>query len=316
MTWLGLPRTSGRFRHAFHVGEARGNLDFTMSEKPKRLAPLSNTLRELFLKSGNLCAFPNCKILMMDEDGAFVGEVCHIEAAEENGERFNPAMTNEERRAASNLMLMCGPHHRKTDDVEKYPVETLRKFKEEHERRYSHPDRAILETLTDWTMSEVSKPAQNLTRLNTVMEMDLDDEMRQGTADKINSHLELLERVPLNARHFLGAVVMRIQRIRNTPAARVPRLSRMQILISDLRGAFRLSQETIIEQATELESYGIGGVDLMDTGNSDQPSVYISNWDGWNLWDLIARFCLKSSVPIEKFCDELDFTPLDEPDNP
>jgi hypothetical protein len=31
-----------------------------MTEKAKRLAPTPQTLREVFLKSGNLCAFPGC----------------------------------------------------------------------------------------------------------------------------------------------------------------------------------------------------------------------------------------------------------------
>lgn len=93
-----------------------------MTEKPKRLTPLPDTLRELFLKSGNLCAFPNCKALMMDADGVFIGQVCHIEAAEEGGKRFNSSISNEERRTASNLMLMCYEHHQVTNDEKKYPV--------------------------------------------------------------------------------------------------------------------------------------------------------------------------------------------------
>lgn len=32
-----------------------------MAETPKRLAPTRDTLRELYLKSGNRCAFPECK---------------------------------------------------------------------------------------------------------------------------------------------------------------------------------------------------------------------------------------------------------------
>lgn len=42
----------------------------------------------------------------MDEMGNFIGQICHIEAAEEGGERFKPIMTNEERRAFDNLMHM------------------------------------------------------------------------------------------------------------------------------------------------------------------------------------------------------------------
>src|ERR1035437_1886650 len=107
-----------------------------MPEEAKRLAPTSETLRELFLKSGNLCAFPGCGRLMMNEQGVFVGQVCHIEGAEEGGERFNPRMSNEERRAAANLMLMCYEHHTVTNDFETYAVEVLRRYKSDHETRF------------------------------------------------------------------------------------------------------------------------------------------------------------------------------------
>src|SRR3954470_17123358 len=118
-----------------------------VSETPKRLAPRFETFREVFLKSGNLCAFPGCDALMMNEDGLFIGQLCHIEAAEAGGERFNPDMTNEERRSASNLMLMCYPHHRETNDVSRYGVLELKRMKAAHEHRFSRPDRVIREKL-------------------------------------------------------------------------------------------------------------------------------------------------------------------------
>jgi hypothetical protein len=114
-------------------------------EIPKRLKPSFATFRALFLKSGNLCAFPGCDALVMNEAGLFIGQLCHIEAAEPGGERFNPNMTNEERRSASNLMLMCYPHHRETNDKAKYTVADLRRMKAAHERRFSRPDRAMRE---------------------------------------------------------------------------------------------------------------------------------------------------------------------------
>lgn len=42
-------------------------------EVPKRLEPTGEVLRELFLKSGNLCAFPGCKSFMMNEEGPLGG---------------------------------------------------------------------------------------------------------------------------------------------------------------------------------------------------------------------------------------------------
>jgi hypothetical protein len=39
-------------------------------------------MREVSLKSGNLCAFPGCDALIITEDSLFIGQPCHIEAAE------------------------------------------------------------------------------------------------------------------------------------------------------------------------------------------------------------------------------------------
>ncbi|MFN0020550.1 MAG: hypothetical protein ACKVP0_20010 [Pirellulaceae bacterium] len=116
------------------------------TEKVKRLTPLPETLRELFLKSGNCCAFPGCQRLMMNSEGVFIGQVCHIESAEEGGERFNAAQTNEERRHFLNLMLMCYDHHTITNDVTKYTVAALHKMKADHEMKFTDIAKAIGET--------------------------------------------------------------------------------------------------------------------------------------------------------------------------
>src|SRR5437879_11220425 len=94
----------------------------SVSEEVKRLQPKPEVLRELFLKSGNLCAFPGCNHLIMDPDGVFIGQLCHIEAAEKGGERFNPNQTNEDRRALDNLVLFCYEHHAVTNDAQEFPV--------------------------------------------------------------------------------------------------------------------------------------------------------------------------------------------------
>jgi hypothetical protein len=96
------------------------------TEERRRLAPKLETLRRLFALSGNLCAFPGCDQILVNRDGVFVTEVCHIEAAETGGPRFNPAQTNEGCRAFENLMLLCHRHHVETDDIEAYPVERLK----------------------------------------------------------------------------------------------------------------------------------------------------------------------------------------------
>ena len=108
-----------------------------VKEERKRLTPTKDTLRELYLKSGNQCAFPACSRLMIDSDGTFVGQICHIEAAEQGGERFNPNQTNEECRGFSNLVLMCYEHHVATNDVTRYTVSYLQRLKAELEAKFT-----------------------------------------------------------------------------------------------------------------------------------------------------------------------------------
>ncbi|WP_138431904.1 hypothetical protein [Fodinibius saliphilus] len=109
-------------------------------KEPKRLTPKKDTLRELYLKSGNQCAYPNCTNVIIDEDGDFLGEVCHIKAAMPGGERFDPNQTNDERRSFDNLMLMCPIHHTKTNNVEEFPVHRLKKIKAKHEANHLEED--------------------------------------------------------------------------------------------------------------------------------------------------------------------------------
>jgi hypothetical protein len=95
---------------------------------------------------------------MINKDGVFVGQICHIEAAVEGGERFNPAMSDELRAAFSNLMLMCYEHHVITNDVDTYPVPVLQAMKAQHEAKFTDPAQAILD-------SEASDPASNLVQI-------------------------------------------------------------------------------------------------------------------------------------------------------
>ena len=54
-----------------------------------RLAPKLEVLRTLFALSGNQCAFPGCNHSLISNKGTFITEICHIEAANEGGERYN-----------------------------------------------------------------------------------------------------------------------------------------------------------------------------------------------------------------------------------
>ena len=112
-------------------------MGFSM-EMPQRLTPTSSVARDLYLRSGNRCAFPGCRQPLMTQDGVLVGEIAHIEAALPSGPRFRASMTNEERRAFGNLLLMCGTHHTIIDkDIARWTIERLTELKKAHEAIYT-----------------------------------------------------------------------------------------------------------------------------------------------------------------------------------
>ncbi|MBL4775513.1 MAG: hypothetical protein JKY87_05605 [Mariprofundus sp.] len=92
-----------------------------------------NTYKRLFGLSRNICSFPGCEKEMSDENSAKHSNICHIEAANDGGERYRSDMTNKERADYDNLILLCPPCHDKTNDIERYPVDVLRRMKKDHE---------------------------------------------------------------------------------------------------------------------------------------------------------------------------------------
>lgn len=282
-----------------------------MPEVVKRLAPKPETLRELFLKSGNLCAFPGCGALMMNAKGVFIGQLCHIEAAEEGGERFNAKMTNEDRRQASNLMLMCYPHHQETNDVTTFTVAKLQKMKAEHEGRFAHPDRAILENLKDWTTVDEPTEVTNLRRMDDVLGWkNSDEELAQAVAE-LNAFIEDFRNVPIEVRRFAGVVAQRAVKMSGTRAVQDGMFG-IKILATDLRDALRLGESTLVERVSQLDAYGLGDVDEIDTDVGPKAAVRLrAAKSGWGIWPDLVRFCQQANEPLEAFMQDLDFGRLD-----
>lgn len=97
-------------------------------------APSLATVKRLFARSGNRCAFPECDVPLVEESGTVTGEICHIRAASPGGPRYHEAQTDDARNAAANLILLCGRHHKLVDaEPNKFTVQTLSEFKSRRE---------------------------------------------------------------------------------------------------------------------------------------------------------------------------------------
>jgi hypothetical protein len=99
-----------------------------------------STIKRLFALSGNECAEPNCSRKLIAKDGAsIIAKICHIEAASDDGPRFNISMTDDERRHFDNLILLCDEDHTIIDNKEneaKYSKALLKEWKKNHEGRF------------------------------------------------------------------------------------------------------------------------------------------------------------------------------------
>lgn len=101
-----------------------------------RLPILESTIKQLY-GTATTCAHPTCDqpLLRWVEDfrmPVLNSRIAHICAASALGPRYDEAMTDEDRRAFDNLVLLCLPHAEEVDLpalAGRYPVETLRQWK-------------------------------------------------------------------------------------------------------------------------------------------------------------------------------------------
>ncbi len=97
------------------------------------------TLKILFARSGNRCAYPECEnpviVSSTDvSDARVLNQICHIYALNENGPRGKAWLTEEELNAPDNLVLFCPTHHVIIDgQYETYPADKLKEWKQKHE---------------------------------------------------------------------------------------------------------------------------------------------------------------------------------------
>ena len=109
-----------------------------------RIKPTITTIKRLYALSGNQCAFPDCTFKFISHDEKTnLSEICHIEAAEPGGARYNPKSNDDERRKFENLILLCPNHHTLVDSSNDYSANDLRNMKKAHETKMLQPEKLL-----------------------------------------------------------------------------------------------------------------------------------------------------------------------------
>lgn len=107
----------------------------------KRLGIPDDIKLKLWVLSGGRCEFPGCNKqlwrdgLTLKEDN--FGEMAHVIAQSPDGPRGDGKLSTTHATDFENLMLLCATHHKLVDGKNKndYPSDTLKAYKQEHERR-------------------------------------------------------------------------------------------------------------------------------------------------------------------------------------
>ncbi len=103
--------------------------------------PTERTIKKLFALSGNVCAYPGCKLPIIESAGTVTGEICHIKAKSVGGPRFDDGQSEKDRHDFDNLILLCRGHHKVVDaDPDRYTVDALNKMKSDHEKTAGRSD--------------------------------------------------------------------------------------------------------------------------------------------------------------------------------
>lgn len=162
-----------------------------------RKSPTYETIKALLARSGNQCAYPECTHPIINQKNKLIAQLCHIEAANEGGERFNPNQNDEDRRDYDNLLFLCYRHHVETNDIEEFTVQRLKQIKYNHEKKFSENPfiveaNTILRIKEDFERywNEVKYLHENHHRVEPVkMEIDI----KASFFDKIDELKKLVE---------------------------------------------------------------------------------------------------------------------------
>lgn len=265
----------------------------------KRLTPKNKVLLQLYAKSGNVCAFPSCTHPIINADGLNVAQICHIEAAEEGGPRFNPNQTNEDRRKSENLLIMCYPHHKETDDVQKYPVEKMREIKRNHEAKFEKALDALANDIYDVALAYT--PTKPNTLQSLVDAGFIEPEEESICLEELNKLINSLHKLPPTTRKIF---LLFLERLQLHDSLEFP-LNQFIEIIS-------LAPEEAYSHITRLEEYNLlhndGSNDPLDRklhisipASCDHPiAVYL------------ADYCEKNTIALSTLIVDLNFSLLEK----
>lgn len=283
------------------------------TKKKVRKAPSVDTLRRLFALSGNQCARPGCRTVLLSAKGVLVGEVAHIAAESPGGPRFDPKLTEEERRGFNNLLLLCATCHSLVDkDPDSYPRPMVRKWKRDREARFEAVGdllrKAYLDEITDEADSIGLSLPKSLAGFTTYY-ADRGETafIDSDTPEEVAAYVERLRHLSMPDRQLMLAI------IEKTIALGGAREDENGITVhpDDLKtivvNGKRLSDYRIDKLGQTLDRNGLGSVD----SDGYQARVSIPSMHIDMNWSELKAFAETKNTTLSAFLVDLKFGLLD-----
>lgn len=136
--------------------------------KPSR-SYTDKTLKILSIKSGGICAYPNCNIeLIISENGmdTIIGEIAHIIPFSKHGPRSGQHTEHPNLNDYNNLIFLCSNHHKLVDsNPDEYTTDVLLSWKKQHEKLVSDTRNAIINKMPDINFAELEIAAKAVSRM-------------------------------------------------------------------------------------------------------------------------------------------------------
>ena len=238
----------------------------------KRLPPKPETLRKLYIFSGNMCAMPDCKNVLIDKDGTWLGEVAHIHAASDGGPRANPSLSPEERRSADNLILICSICHTKIDSKEtQYSAEQLREIKTAHEAIYRN---GLQQAELKDCMDEYTPKLPDTLGAWGIMRSDEEYEEARESLENVTDRLS---KVPPDTRDFLAKCIKRSSARQSRAGIEEFEVLTVEIEESLSRGEMRISNNEIRAHVQILQKYDFAYYEEIDDPTGHRESIVLKD---------------------------------------
>jgi hypothetical protein len=187
--------------------------------------PGLSTIKTLFALSCNTCAYPGCEQRLTDPAWMQVNaDIAHIRGEKPGSARYDPDMSEEQRHAYENLLLLCPNCHRLIDRLaaDDHPVERLFAIKGKHEERCRDASWASDDVLTHYAMLSISpdRPGGDVRsqRPRLVLERSADGEVTVVNVGEADAHGPAIE--PCNEQTRQVLVLADIAPSRLSPGGR------------------------------------------------------------------------------------------------